>query len=118
MGRRPESRLKTQPPMAWLLAAQHGVTDAVLVVEVDSTLRKSVAQRLHLDGFAPITTPCAREALQLLRFGVPARLIVLGLTVPLLDAATLRQEIRRRPAFAHIPVVALTGSDASSFRVP
>jgi CheY-like chemotaxis protein len=85
--------------------------DAVLVVDGNSTLRKTVAQRLHLEGFAPVTVPTPLEALQLLSNGVPARLIILGLTNPVVDAGTFREELRHHnPGFAEIPIIVMTAS--------
>lgn len=88
------------------------MADAVLVVEWNSTLRRTVAQRLHLEGFAPVTVPTAREALELLNNGLPARLIILGLSIPPVDAGTLREGLRRNPGFAQIPIVMLTATGA------
>jgi DNA-binding response OmpR family regulator len=88
------------------------MADAILVVESNSTLRRTVAQRLHLEGFAPVTVPTAREALQMLRNGVPARLIILGLTIPIVDDGTFREELRHNPAFTQIPIIVLTATGA------
>src|SRR3981189_2904435 len=89
------------------------MSDAVLVVDSDSTLRKTVAQRLHLEGFAPVTVPTPREAFQLLSNGVPARLIILGLTIPIVDAGTFREQLRHHnPDFAEIPIIALMATGA------
>jgi DNA-binding response OmpR family regulator len=74
---------------------------AVLVVEHDSALREVLERVLHRAGFAPVTVPNGGEALTLLRYGVPARVILLDF----LDGSAFRREQRRDPKLAHIPVI-------------
>jgi CheY-like chemotaxis protein len=89
------------------------MADAVLVVEDDAELREMMAQRLHLAGFAPVTAANGHEALQLLRMGFPAKLILLDLTMPLMDGWAFRAVQRRDPSLADIPVIVVTARDPS-----
>src|SRR5215475_8727555 len=89
------------------------MADAVLVVEDDPELREMMAQRLHLAGFAPVTASNGHEALQLLRMGFPAKLILLDLTMPLMDGWAFRAVQRRDPSLADIPVIVVTERDPS-----
>jgi DNA-binding response OmpR family regulator len=74
---------------------------AVLVIEHDSALREVLERVLHRAGFAPVTVPNGEEALTLLRYGVPAKVILLDV----LDGSAFRREQRRDPKLAHIPVI-------------
>jgi len=89
------------------------MADAVLVVEDDAELREMMAQRLHLAGFAPVTASNGIEALQLLRMGFPAKLILLDLTMPLMDGWAFRAVQRRDPYLADIPVIVVSARDPS-----
>jgi CheY-like chemotaxis protein len=62
-------------------------------------------QLLHLAGFAPVTVPNGVEALQLLRSGLPAKVILLDLQLLMMDGWAFRREQRRDPKLAGIPVI-------------
>jgi len=89
------------------------MADAVLVVEDDPELREMMAQRLHLAGFAPVTASNGHEALQLLRMGFPAKLILLDLTMPLMDGWAFRAVQQRDPTLADIPVIVVAAHEPS-----
>jgi len=89
------------------------MADAVLVVEDDAALREMIAQQLHLAGFAPATAPNGYEALNLLRMGFPAKLILLDLKMPIMDGWAFRAAQRRDPDLADIPVIVMTARDAT-----
>jgi DNA-binding response OmpR family regulator len=95
------------------MADQGRMADAVLVVEDDASLRDLIAQQLHLAGFAPATAPNGFEALNLLRMGFPAKLILLDLKMPIMDGWAFRAAQRRDPDLADIPVIVMTGRDAT-----
>jgi CheY-like chemotaxis protein len=78
---------------------------AVLVVEHDAALREVLERVLHCAGFAPVTAPNGAEALNLLRSGVPVKVIVLDLEAPSNDAWGFRCEQRRDPKLSLIPVI-------------
>ncbi len=49
----------------------------------------------------------------LLRIGVPAKVILLDMSMPAMDGPTFRREQQRDPALAHIPVVMLDGDESA-----
>ena len=100
--------------MASSFAHFRRVTPAVLIIDSDPSVRDVMAQLLHLEGFAPFTAATGHEALQYLRAGGPAQVILLDLRMPVLDGWTLSPS-RRAPVVASMPVVVLTrtnGGDA------
>jgi DNA-binding response OmpR family regulator len=78
---------------------------AVLVVEDDVSLRELLEHALHRAGFAPFTAPNGAEALSLLRAGVPVKVIVLDLFMPVMDGWAFRKAQRGDPRLSHIPVI-------------
>src|ERR671936_2631944 len=86
------------------------MADAVLVVDDDAAARNVIAQLLHLEGFAPITASNGLEALQFLRAGGPAKVILLDLKMPVMDGWAFWQEQRRDAKIAAIPVVVLSAA--------
>jgi CheY-like chemotaxis protein len=78
---------------------------AVLVVEHDAALREVLERVLHCAGFAPVTAPSGAEALNVLRLGVPAKVILLDLEMPERDGWAFRCEQRRDPKLSQIPVI-------------
>ena len=93
------------------------MADAVLVVEDDAELREMMAQRLHLAGFAPVTASNGHEALQLLRMGFPAKLILLDLKLPKVDGLEVLKRIRSDERTKSVPVVILTSSNEERDRI-
>jgi CheY-like chemotaxis protein len=82
---------------------------AVLIVEDDPGLRDMLEQLLHLQGFAPITTANGREALDFLRMGGHADVILLDLIMPVMDGRGFRREQERDEQLSPIPVVVMSG---------
>jgi DNA-binding response OmpR family regulator len=80
---------------------------AVLVVEHDSALREILERVLHCAGFAPVMVPNGEEALDLLRDGVPAKVILLDL----LDGSDFTFEQQRDPRLAQIPVIVTSAAN-------
>jgi CheY-like chemotaxis protein len=85
--------------------------EPVLVVEDDPDLREMMEQLLHLEGFAPLTAPNGREALNLLDAGAPVKVILLDLMMPVMDGWEFRRQQRANPKLAHIPVVVMSAID-------
>jgi DNA-binding response OmpR family regulator len=83
------------------------VAVAVLVVEHDSALREILERVLHCAGFAPVMVPNGEEALDLLRDGVPAKVILLDL----LDGSDFTFEQQRDPRLAQIPVIVTSAAN-------
>jgi CheY-like chemotaxis protein len=84
------------------------VADAILVVDDDDAYRRVIEQMLHLEGFAPVTVPNGRAALNLLHAGFPAKAIVLDLLMPIMDGWAFRREQLRDPQLARVPVIVLS----------
>ena len=84
------------------------VADAILIVDDDDAYRRVIEQLLHLEGFAPVTVPNGRAALNLLRGGFPAKAIVLDLVMPIMDGWAFRREQLRDPRLARVPVIVLS----------
>jgi CheY-like chemotaxis protein len=82
---------------------------AVLIVEDDPGLRDMLEQLLHLQGFAPITTANGRQALEFLRTGGHADVILLDLVMPVMDGREFRVEQQRDERLSPIPVVVMSG---------
>ena len=85
--------------------------DPVLVVEDDPDLREMMEQLLHLEGFAPLTAPNGREALNLLHSGAPVKAILLDLMMPVMDGWEFRQRQLQDPVLSRIPVVIMSAVD-------
>src|SRR5687768_1919238 len=88
----------------------------VLVVEDDPDLRDMMEQLLHLEGFAPLTAPNGREALNLLEAGALVKVILLDLMMPVMDGWEFRRRQRTNPRVAGIPVVVMSAVDHDRVR--
>jgi len=85
---------------------------SVLVVDDDPNLVRLMSKFLKLEGFAPVPAGNGQEALDYLRGGGGASVILLDLRMPVMDGWKFRTEQRKHPEIAHIPVVVLSGVDA------
>lgn len=82
----------------------------VLVVEDNGNARESLVMLLQVEGFEAEGVENGREALQVLRAGYDACLILLDLMMPIMDGWTFRVEQRHDPQLAEIPVAVLTAT--------
>ena len=82
----------------------------VLIVEDDPGLRDMLEQLLHLQGFAPITASDGRQALDFLRMGGHADVILLDLVMPVMSGREFSLEQQRDERLSPIPVVVMTGT--------
>lgn len=89
--------------MSKQIALSACVSDVVLVVEDEPAARVGMEQILNLAGYAAVSACNGQEALDLLRSGVPASVIVLDLMMPVMDGWAFRREQRRDPTLSHIP---------------
>ena len=87
----------------------------VLVVDDDPAIRRVLARYLTLDGFTVVEVESGQAALDYLRAGGEACVILLDLRMPVMDGWAFRREQRRDPALAEIPVIVLSGADAERF---
>jgi DNA-binding response OmpR family regulator len=88
------------------------VAETILLVDDDPGLQRVMTRFLTMEGFAPIVAANGQEALDYLRAGGGARVIVLDLRMPVMDGWAFRKAQRADPAIAAIPVVVLSGADA------
>jgi CheY-like chemotaxis protein len=84
---------------------------SVLLVEDDEVLRGALRLLLEWEGYRVFCAGDGEEALHLLRTGERPSLILLDALLPGLDGWEFRQEQRRDPALASIPVVVVSGHD-------
>jgi CheY-like chemotaxis protein len=92
------------------------MAEPVLVVEDDPDLREMMEQMLHLEGFATLTAPNGQEALNLLNAGVPVKVILLDLMMPVMDGWEFRRRQLADPKLAGIPVVVMSATDGDRLR--
>lgn len=85
----------------------------ILLVEDDELLRGAMQMVLEWEGYRVVCAGDGREALDLMRGGTRPALILLDVMLPVLDGAQLREELRRDPALADVPVVVVSGLDAA-----
>jgi len=77
----------------------------VLVVEDDPDIRETIAQILEEEGYALLVAENGQEALRRLEEGPRPRLILLDLMMPIMDGWEFREQQRRDPRYADIPVI-------------
>jgi len=101
----------SQEPIAGMVGTVLGGGDMparaarVLVVEDDRDIRASLEEVLTDVGYQVEGAGNGRAALDALRRGAGADLIVLDLMMPVMDGWTFCQETERDPAFAAIPIL-------------
>jgi CheY-like chemotaxis protein len=86
----------------------------VLVVEGDALTRGAIKMLLEWEGYRVHCAADGDEALGLLLRGLRPALILLDLRMPGCDGWGFRAEQRADPDLAHIPVVVISGEDASA----
>ena len=84
---------------------------AVLVIDDDEDIRATLAEILAAEGFQPLEAGNGREGLTILATTRP-RVILLDLMMPVMNGWQFREEQRRQPALADIPVIVITAYDA------
>jgi CheY-like chemotaxis protein len=84
---------------------------AVLIVDDDPIVRKMLERLLHVQGFAPVTAPNGRLALEYLRMGGVADVILLDLAMPVMDGREFRIEQERDERLRAIPVVVMSSKE-------
>ena len=82
----------------------------VLIVEDNEETREVLQRVLELRGYATATAGDGQAALDYLRSGKPACLIILDLRMPVMDGWALMRELQADPTFAQIPVVAFSAN--------
>jgi CheY-like chemotaxis protein len=85
---------------------------AVMIVEDDRDTREMLGRFLELEGFDVHTAANGRQALDSLRAGDPASVILLDLMMPVMDGWQFRAAQINDPDLSHIPVVVVTAAGA------
>jgi len=93
------------------LQSRTRVKRAVLVVEDHRVIREGLVQALAYEGFVGIPAANGQEALDYLKSGGHASVIVLDLTMPVMNGWKFRQEQQDDPRLADIPTIVLSGGD-------
>jgi CheY-like chemotaxis protein len=84
--------------------------DIVIVLEDDAEIRDSIVEVLLEDGFEARGFTNGAEALDYLRSGGAASMILLDVMMPIMDGVEFRRKIEEDPSLAAIPVVLLTAA--------
>jgi len=88
----------------------------VVCIDDSSTVRQTVEEILHQDGYKTITIGNPLEALSLV-FQIKPDLILCDIAMPELDGYEIAAMLRRSTAFRQTPIVMLTGKDGFIDRV-
>ncbi len=81
--------------------------ETLLVVDDNATNQKLLRVMLNAEGYVVYTATTAEEAIALLRTLRPA-VILLDLQLPGMDGFAFARRMKRDPAYAAIPIVAIT----------
>jgi signal transduction histidine kinase/CheY-like chemotaxis protein/ligand-binding sensor domain-containing protein len=90
---------------------QNGATN-LLVIEDDERMRDMLRRTLEKSGWSVDEASNGRTGLAALEQKAP-NLILLDLIMPEMDGFQFMQELRRSPAWRHIPVIVITSKDLS-----
>src|SRR5690606_18590899 len=82
----------------------------VLVVEDDRVTREMTSRMLRSEGYEVVEAENGRVALERIAEQLPS-VVLLDLMMPELDGFQVVTEIRRRPAWADLPIVVLTAME-------
>ena len=89
---------------------QEGGSRTVLVVDDDPGVLEVLDLALSAEGYEVVLAHNGREALERAAANRP-NLMLVDLMMPIMDGWQFREEQRRDPALAAIPVVVLSGGD-------
>jgi len=94
-------------PASWNTPEGPAVFRDVLVIDDDYSVRQALSDALEDQGYSVAVAPDGRTALNLVRRVTP-RLILLDLMMPGMDGWQFRDELRRDPLLAAIPVAVVS----------
>jgi CheY-like chemotaxis protein len=86
---------------------------SVLLVEDDPTLLGAMKMVLEWEGYEVACATNGQEALEMLRAGERPALILLDVMMPVLDGWQFREEQKRDPDLASIPVVVVSAVEGA-----
>jgi CheY-like chemotaxis protein len=84
----------------------------ILVVDDDDDLREMICLVLEDAGYATVAVSGGEAALDYFRRADPPDLILLDLMMPGMDGWRVREEVRKLPRVADVPIVVATASRA------
>jgi CheY-like chemotaxis protein len=90
-----------------MVGTTHG-PPRVLIVDDDDDIRDTLADILDAEGYRSIPATNGKEALRILTDGVGPCVLLLDLMMPVMNGWELLDVIRKTPALAATPVVAIT----------
>lgn len=82
----------------------------IFVVEDDLHIRESLTEVLEIEGFNVFSAVNGQEALDILRSGEKADLILLDLMMPVKDGFQFKAEQEVDPLISHIPVIIMSAN--------
>lgn len=85
---------------------------SILIVDDDADIRAVLAEFLEYEGYSVATAAHGGEALDFLRTHAPPSVVLLDLMMPTMDGFQFREEQKRDPAIASVPVVLMTARGA------
>ncbi|HEX5475180.1 MAG TPA: response regulator [Vicinamibacterales bacterium] len=86
------------------------MTPRVMIVEDDRDTREMLGRFLELEGFTVQTASNGRQALDTLKTGPRACVILLDLMMPVMDGWQFRAAQTQDPGLSSIPVVVVTAA--------
>ena len=90
------------------MADLDGLTADILLVDDDEDALSALALILEFKGYRVATAGNGKLALEYFDHHPSPRLMIADLFMPEMDGWELCEEIKRRPALAHLPVVVVT----------
>ena len=88
----------------------------ILVVEDDPRLRDLYRSALSQAGFAVVAVEDGVDALRVVETQRPPAAVVLDLMLPRRSGRDVGYELKASPATCHVPIIVVTGTDASDIR--
>jgi len=82
----------------------------IFVVEDDLHIRESLTEVLEIEGFSVFSAVNGQDALDILRSGEKADLILLDLMMPIKDGFQFKAEQEVDPLISHIPVIIMSAN--------
>ncbi|HEX8788494.1 MAG TPA: response regulator [Telluria sp.] len=82
----------------------------ILIVDDDADIRAVLSEFLEFENYTVSTAANGREALAFLRAHPRTSVVLLDLMMPIMDGFQFREEQKRDPAIASVPVVVMTAS--------
>jgi CheY-like chemotaxis protein len=92
------------------MSLQVDTSRSILLVEDDEIVRRAIQMVLEWEGYQVDCASNGQEALDMLRAGARPGLILLDVMMPVLDGGQFREEQKRDPELASIPVIVVSAA--------